>query len=208
MSAALVSISRSFKQMCGILLQTWWRPGWSGSWTSWTKRTVSLNPATSTSPTPSTTNTRTTSAWRWVETLLILLTQHCLHVFPGFCLSGSYEVQNLWSLLLLLPGFCLAGSFKVQVRWTSCWFFSRPTLQPLIEILPEPAESEFHPVFVFDCFSQVPRKSKLTVHRNVRDDEGFIIRHFAGAVCYETVRLAVPPCMRHDAFRFCSDAFT
>lgn len=35
--------------------------------------------------------------------------------------------------------------------------------------------------------SQVPRKSKLTIHRNLRDDEGFIIRHFAGAVCYETV---------------------
>ncbi|KAF3844925.1 hypothetical protein F7725_008088 [Dissostichus mawsoni] len=33
----------------------------------------------------------------------------------------------------------------------------------------------------------VPRKSKLTIHRNLRDDEGFIIRHFAGAVCYETV---------------------
>uniref|UniRef100_A0A8C7SX36 Unconventional myosin-VI n=1 Tax=Oncorhynchus mykiss TaxID=8022 RepID=A0A8C7SX36_ONCMY len=33
----------------------------------------------------------------------------------------------------------------------------------------------------------VPRKSKLAVHRNVRDDEGFIVRHFAGAVCYETV---------------------
>uniref|UniRef100_A0A671KZL6 Unconventional myosin-VI n=1 Tax=Sinocyclocheilus anshuiensis TaxID=1608454 RepID=A0A671KZL6_9TELE len=32
----------------------------------------------------------------------------------------------------------------------------------------------------------VPRKSKLTIHRNLRDDEGFIIRHFAGAVCYET----------------------
>ncbi|MEE6476449.1 hypothetical protein FKM82_011082 [Ascaphus truei] len=32
----------------------------------------------------------------------------------------------------------------------------------------------------------IPRKSKLTVHRNIRDDEGFIIRHFAGAVCYET----------------------
>lgn len=38
---------------------------------------------------------------------------------------------------------------------------------------------------------QVPRKSKLAIHRNLRDDEGFIIRHFAGAVCYETVRL---PC--------------
>jgi len=36
-------------------------------------------------------------------------------------------------------------------------------------------------------FFQVPRKSKLTVHRNLRDDEGFIVRHFAGAVCYETV---------------------
>ncbi|XP_075872595.1 LOW QUALITY PROTEIN: unconventional myosin-VI-like [Nelusetta ayraudi] len=34
----------------------------------------------------------------------------------------------------------------------------------------------------------VPRKSKLAVHRNVRDDEGFIIRHFAGAVCYETTK--------------------
>ncbi|XP_077096114.1 myosin VIb isoform X1 [Siphateles boraxobius] len=34
----------------------------------------------------------------------------------------------------------------------------------------------------------VPRKSKLTVHRNLRDDEGFIVRHFAGAVCYETTQ--------------------
>ncbi|XP_059898362.1 myosin VIa [Gadus macrocephalus] len=33
-----------------------------------------------------------------------------------------------------------------------------------------------------------PRKSKLSVHRNVRDDEGFIVRHFAGAVCYETTK--------------------
>ena len=34
---------------------------------------------------------------------------------------------------------------------------------------------------------QVPRKSKLTFHRNLLDNEGFIIRHFAGAVCYHTV---------------------
>ncbi|CDQ71595.1 unnamed protein product [Oncorhynchus mykiss] len=38
------------------------------------------------------------------------------------------------------------------------------------------------------CVPQVPRKSKLQVHRNVRDDEGFIVRHFAGAVCYETTK--------------------
>ncbi|GBL80058.1 Unconventional myosin-VI [Araneus ventricosus] len=33
----------------------------------------------------------------------------------------------------------------------------------------------------------VPRKSKLKYHREIRDNEGFLIRHFAGAVCYETV---------------------
>ncbi|CAG2101607.1 unnamed protein product [Medioppia subpectinata] len=32
----------------------------------------------------------------------------------------------------------------------------------------------------------VPRKSKLRNHREIRDDEGFLIRHFAGAVCYTT----------------------
>ncbi|CAD5118005.1 DgyrCDS6746 [Dimorphilus gyrociliatus] len=32
----------------------------------------------------------------------------------------------------------------------------------------------------------IPRKSKLKAHREVRDDEGFLIRHFAGAVCYHT----------------------
>lgn len=32
----------------------------------------------------------------------------------------------------------------------------------------------------------VPRTSKLKSHRELRDDEGFLVRHFAGAVCYET----------------------
>jgi len=42
---------------------------------------------------------------------------------------------------------------------------------------------------VYECILivQVPRKSKLNYHRNLRDDEGFMIRHFAGAVCYQTV---------------------
>ncbi|XP_059157656.1 unconventional myosin-VI-like [Physella acuta] len=34
----------------------------------------------------------------------------------------------------------------------------------------------------------VPRKSKLKFHRDVRDTEGFLIRHFAGAVCYHTTQ--------------------
>ena len=36
------------------------------------------------------------------------------------------------------------------------------------------------------CVSiQLPRKSKLNFNRNLRDDEAFIVRHFAGAVCYQ-----------------------
>jgi len=34
----------------------------------------------------------------------------------------------------------------------------------------------------------LPRKSKLRDHRELRDDEGFLIRHFAGAVCYQTAQ--------------------
>ncbi|XP_066985117.1 myosin heavy chain 95F isoform X5 [Macrobrachium rosenbergii] len=34
----------------------------------------------------------------------------------------------------------------------------------------------------------LPRKSKLRDHREIRDDEGFLVRHFAGAVCYQTAQ--------------------
>ena len=36
------------------------------------------------------------------------------------------------------------------------------------------------------CRLDVPRKSKLKLHREIRDDEGFLIRHFAGGVVYTT----------------------
>ena len=32
-----------------------------------------------------------------------------------------------------------------------------------------------------------PRSSRLKAHRTLRDEEGFLVRHFAGAVCYNTV---------------------
>ncbi|XP_031632480.1 myosin heavy chain 95F isoform X3 [Contarinia nasturtii] len=32
----------------------------------------------------------------------------------------------------------------------------------------------------------LPRASKLKAHRTLRDEEGFLVRHFAGAVCYTT----------------------
>ncbi|XP_066579504.1 myosin VIa isoform X2 [Amia ocellicauda] len=58
--------------------------------------------------------------------------------------------------------------------------------------LPQPSDQHFtetvHKKHKDHFRLTVPRKSKLAVHRNVRDDEGFIIRHFAGAVCYETTQ--------------------
>uniref|UniRef100_A0A8I5ZYN7 Unconventional myosin-VI n=1 Tax=Rattus norvegicus TaxID=10116 RepID=A0A8I5ZYN7_RAT len=58
--------------------------------------------------------------------------------------------------------------------------------------LPQPSDQHFTSVVHQkhkDHFRlTIPRKSKLAVHRNLRDDEGFIIRHFAGAVCYETTQ--------------------
>lgn len=58
--------------------------------------------------------------------------------------------------------------------------------------LPQPSDQHFTSVVHQkhkDHFRlSIPRKSKLAVHRNLRDDEGFIIRHFAGAVCYETTQ--------------------
>ncbi|XP_061610261.1 myosin VIa isoform X1 [Phyllopteryx taeniolatus] len=56
--------------------------------------------------------------------------------------------------------------------------------------LPQPSDQHFtdtvHNKHKNHFRLTIPRKSKLAVHRNVRDDEGFIVRHFAGAVCYET----------------------
>ncbi|XP_039527470.1 myosin VIa [Pimephales promelas] len=58
--------------------------------------------------------------------------------------------------------------------------------------LPQPSDQHFtetvHSKHKEHFRLTVPRKSKLAVHRNVRDDEGFIVRHFAGAVCYETTQ--------------------
>ncbi|XP_063040184.1 myosin VIb [Engraulis encrasicolus] len=58
--------------------------------------------------------------------------------------------------------------------------------------LPQPSDQHFaeavHNKHKDHFRLTVPRKSKLTVHRNLRDDEGFIVRHFAGAVCYETMQ--------------------
>ncbi|XP_077018383.1 unconventional myosin-VI isoform X1 [Tamandua tetradactyla] len=58
--------------------------------------------------------------------------------------------------------------------------------------LPQPSDQHFtsavHQKHRDHFRLTIPRKSKLAVHRNIRDDEGFIIRHFAGAVCYETMQ--------------------
>jgi myosin-6 len=57
--------------------------------------------------------------------------------------------------------------------------------------LPKPSANHFteavHAAHAGHFRIDVPRKSKLKDHREIRDDEGFLIRHFAGAVCYHTI---------------------
>ena len=56
--------------------------------------------------------------------------------------------------------------------------------------LPKPSANHFteavHATHSGHFRIDVARKSKLKDHREIRDDEGFLIKHFAGAVCYQT----------------------
>lgn len=56
--------------------------------------------------------------------------------------------------------------------------------------LPKPAYTHFteevHKQWGKSYRLGLPRSSKLKAHRSIRDDEGFLVRHFAGAVCYQT----------------------
>ncbi|XP_055716099.1 myosin heavy chain 95F isoform X1 [Phlebotomus papatasi] len=56
--------------------------------------------------------------------------------------------------------------------------------------LPKPSPchftSEVHSSWQGHYRLSYPRSSRLKAHRSLRDEEGFLIRHFAGAVCYNT----------------------
>lgn len=58
--------------------------------------------------------------------------------------------------------------------------------------LPKPSfahfTSEVHNAWSSHFRLSLPRSSRLKAHRTLRDEEGFLVRHFAGAVCYTTVR--------------------
>ncbi|KTG00373.1 hypothetical protein cypCar_00013981 [Cyprinus carpio] len=92
-------------------------------------------------------------------------------------------------------GLCL---FYTTLISLGIWDLVEAKLVGILDILdeenrlPQPSDQHFtdtvHSKHKDHFRLTVPRKSKLTVHRNVRDDEGFIIRHFAGAVCYETTQ--------------------
>uniref|UniRef100_A0A182RH91 Myosin motor domain-containing protein n=1 Tax=Anopheles funestus TaxID=62324 RepID=A0A182RH91_ANOFN len=56
--------------------------------------------------------------------------------------------------------------------------------------LPRPSYAHFtnevHSAWTGHYRLSFPRASRLKAHRSLRDDEGFLVRHFAGAVCYNT----------------------
>merc|ERR1719197_659905 len=62
---------------------------------------------------------------------------------------------------------------------------------------------KIHKAFKDHFRLQLPRKSKMGYYKQLRDNEGFIIRHFAGAVCYQTADFMDK---NNDALSF--DSFT
>lgn len=58
--------------------------------------------------------------------------------------------------------------------------------------LPKPSPTHFteavHAAHSGHFRCDVPRKSKLKDHREIRDDEGFLVKHFAGGVVYHTAQ--------------------
>ncbi|XP_065371251.1 myosin heavy chain 95F isoform X3 [Calliphora vicina] len=56
--------------------------------------------------------------------------------------------------------------------------------------LPRPSAvhftTEVHKAWTNHFRLGLPRSSRLKAHRTLRDEEGFLVRHFAGAVCYNT----------------------
>lgn len=57
--------------------------------------------------------------------------------------------------------------------------------------LPKPSPTHFttevHSAWSSNDRLSFPRTSRLKANRTLRDEEGFLVRHFAGAVCYTTV---------------------
>ncbi|MEQ2199829.1 Unconventional myosin-VI, partial [Xenoophorus captivus] len=136
----------------------------------------------------------------------ILKEEQELYHKEGLGVNEVHYVDNQ-DCIGMITVFTVAGLSPCLVLCRDCCFlldesrlmFELETHQHLVEAkvlgildildeenrLPQPSDQHFT--------DTIPRKSKLTVHRNVRDDEGFIIRHFAGAVCYETVRSQTAP---------------
>lgn len=105
---------------------------------------------------------------------------------PRNSLKNKADINMEWCQLILR---CLMNVlFFYENLFKSIW---KPYFDKYIygSNITTPARWIVLSLFLCGLLFQVPRKSKLTIHRNLRDDEGFIIRHFAGAVCYETVRL-------------------
>ncbi|GAB5571673.1 unconventional myosin-VI isoform X5 [Prionailurus iriomotensis] len=121
--------------------------------------------------------------------------------------SGAICLECLWALYSL-PHYCEQELYQKEglgvnevhyVDNQDCIDLIESKLVGILDILdeenrlPQPSDQHFTSAVhqkhkEHFRLTPIPRKSKLAVHRNIRDDEGFIIRHFAGAVCYETTQ--------------------
>ncbi|XP_025097283.1 unconventional myosin-VI-like isoform X2 [Pomacea canaliculata] len=123
--------------------------------------------------------------------------------FEQFCINYCNEkLQQFFNERILKEEQALyekEGLNVKRIEWTDnqdCIELIEAKSQGIFDLLdeesklptprPEHFTSEVHSRNKNHFRLSVPRKSKLKSHRDVRDDEGFLIRHFAGAVCYHT----------------------
>jgi len=89
---------------------------------------------------------------------------------------------------LMLDGFVIATYFTDLIEAKGTGIFG---ILDEESKLPKPNAEHFtmevHQKWAGHFRLALPRTSRLKAHRDTRDNEGFMIRHFAGAVCYRTV---------------------
>lgn len=109
----------------------------------------------------------------------------------------AYLKYNLWTTKTVLVCTYIIYQTKlyiynIQNSFRSYWNKERCFNSPRWRIqIAKPSYTHFteevHKTWPKEFRLGLPRSSKLKAHRSLRDSEGFLIRHFAGAVCYQTV---------------------
>lgn len=106
----------------------------------------------------------------------------------GNCPTDHKSINHIYSISMNDMQFLLSIVELIESKSNGIF-----TLLDEESKLPKPSfdhfTSEVHKAWNGHFRLSLPRASRLKAHRTLKDEEGFLVRHFAGAVCYTTVGL-------------------